>query len=167
MKIFELFESESGIVLTPQLLTATIEQTIKEYKKKYRGKIKTARDIGNGYCYEFTRDVFEKLGQDINENGLLQECRSEDYEKDDFVASTKLLKAAGEIIPKDIPRKAFESLIGEATHSWIKFNGMYYDASAPHGVRHFLEMPFFADQIAWLRNELSGTSPASTYDTKS
>ena len=67
MNIIELFEAIHGPI-TPQLVTDTIEQTLNEYKREYPGQIKSARDIGNGFCYEFTIDVFEKLGKFVYEN---------------------------------------------------------------------------------------------------
>lgn len=157
--------------VTPAELTAAINATIKEFVGK-KARCKTVRDIGSGYCYDFVERVFERLGASHDylwgegPSGL-KTCATEDYGYEDFRADVGLLRQAGERIPRDIPKAAFENLIGGATHMWIKLGDLYYDATAPQGVPRFLELPFFADQIEGLRREIMTKRAAKVKPTRS
>lgn len=145
--------------VTPEELTAAILATIKDFVGK-KPRCKTVRDIGSGYCYDFVEAVFTRLGaaEDYtHETGRfgIEKGYSEEFHSEDFVADLNILKSMGEKIPRDIPRRQLENLLGSATHEWIKLNGRHYDATAPHGVDRILDMPFFADQIEGLRKEIA------------
>jgi hypothetical protein len=149
--------------VAPAELTAAIEATIQDYLTQ--AHISCVRDIGSGSCYDFAQAVFARLGAEhdyLHGEGPsgIQTIRTEDFWKDDFFADLRLLRKAGERIPRDIPPNALADLIGGATHEWIKLNGLYYDATAPKGVSHFLDLPFFADQIAGLRREIAARRSA-------
>lgn len=143
--------------LTPEVLTQTIREVGQEFIDK--GMVKCLYDIGSGHCYNFVRAVFDRLesyGTNYNwEKGPIRIVRTEDFWKDDFLASVRLLKRAGEQVPIDIPREEFEDLIGSATHEWMKFGRLYYDAEASEGVERFLDLPFFKRQIEGLRKKLA------------
>lgn len=133
-------------------VTETINSVISEWKSAR--KVSNVRQIGDGLCYDFVREVLEKLSLPYGEGKY--ERRTEDWwvDAEDFVFDIKKLKASGEPIPKDIPEIDFANVIGNATHEWIYYKGKNYDATAPLGEKHFLDMPFFKDQIEGLRKEV-------------
>lgn len=150
---------EPGMVpITSQQLTATIKQLRDEWVSE--GKVPDYRAIGDGHCYDFCREVFNRLGvpyaygEHQPQTGIWT-VRTEDYWRDDFVFSIPALRKAKEPVPTDIPTRRFAEEIGAATHEWIKHqNGLHYDATCPEGSRHFLDMPFFRDQIEGVRRDM-------------
>ena len=154
------------MAITPEDMTKAIRDITAEWIAA--GKVKDARAIGDGRCYEMVRAVVERLGLDFNEVDMgrhpqvsIHDIR--DYERagQDFLISLTALRRAGEKPPADIPSSEFAELIGGAQHQWLKLGRLYYDASAPEGARRFLDMPFFADQIEGLRQEIAQRASAS------
>ena len=145
----------SDAQITHEQMKAAIEDTIHDYFSS--SKIKQVRDIGDGLCYEFIANVFEKLGIQDGEKGVMT-VRTEDFDCEEWYADIQMLRDMNEPIPDDIPISDLAELIGQASHEWLKLDSLYYDATAPNGVSHFLELPFFADQINGLREELASNA---------
>ena len=148
------------MTITPEDMTKAIRDITAGWIAS--GKVKDARGIGDGHCYEMVRAVVERLGLDFNDvdagrHSQISIHDVRDYERggEDFVVSLTALRRAGEKPPADIPSRDFAELIGGAQHQWLKLGRLYYDASAPGGVRRFLDLPFFADQIEGLRQEIA------------
>lgn len=122
------------------------------------------RDVGDGQCEEFAQAVISALPRDRDitlaytedwwSRVILPDGTPSPDEAVTFHADIPRLRAEGAPLPVDIPDDALANLIGGATHVWICWNGQHFDASAPEGRPHFLDMPFFADQISGLRDEL-------------
>lgn len=156
--LINLFESAQAV--TPELLTQTIQTTIKEWIAS--GKVKSVRKIGDGLCYDFTRAVMAAMGLEndhLHGTGPIKTLRTEDFEKREWYADLAKLRRMKEPVPTDIPPRILAELIGSASHEWMFFQGKHYDATAPKGVPHFLDLPFFKNQIEGLRKELAKGQP--------
>lgn len=147
--------------LSPATITAAIQDQIAEWLAS--GRVKTVREIGQGQCYDFAEAIWARLGYaeaHIYETGPLTSLHTEDWwaridehEAECFSADIPRLRAEGAPVPDDIPDDVLAGLIGAATHEWIFFEGLHFDATAPEGVAHWLDLPFFANQIAGCRAE--------------
>lgn len=159
-EIEDLDESAAPTRLTPSHLTAAIQETIREWIDN--GTVPNVRTIGSGHCYDFAEDVMTRLGLHDDYmwgRGPIEAKHTEDYWASEFSFDIKKLQDAGEPVPTDIPLKEFATRIGAATHEWLYFQGRHYDATAPEGVDHFLDIPFFKNQIEGLRAELGAKRP--------
>ncbi len=122
-----------------------------------RGQVRSIREIGQGWCVDFCEAVFERLGQDeayLTAEGPLEALRTSDWwvrlsadEAESFCVDIPRLRSEGAPLPKGVDDDTLSGLLGHATHEWISFEGRHYDAGAPDGVAHWLELPFFANQI--------------------
>ena len=147
--------------LTRAMITAAIHAETAEWLAS--GRVPNIRAIGNGHCYDFSEAIWIRLGYGddyVYENGPLSTCQTEDWwarisedEAECFVADIPRLRAEGAPLPDDLDDDTLAGLIGQATHEWIFFDGLHFDATAPEGVDHWLKMPFFANQIAGCRAE--------------
>lgn len=129
------------------------------------GIVQTLRAIGDGQCEEFATEVFEAIRRmDAKTAGETSLAFTEDWwlrKLDEhgrdmggaicFEADIPRLRAEGAPLPDDIDDENLSLLIGQATHVWLHWRGLHFDATAPAGQSHFLLMPFFADQIAGCR----------------
>lgn len=153
-----LCEAAMPADITPETLTATIRSVVADWL--HSGQVTDCYAIGSGRCYDFADAVLEQLGLDPvweeyeTTHGRLEVMHTEDFWKSEWYIDLRALRRYGEVIPKDLPSKALASLLGRATHAWLKFQGRYYDAETPEGVGHILDMPFFKRQIDGLRADL-------------
>lgn len=129
------------------------------------GIVPTIRAIGDGQCEEFATEVMERLRRidpdtasgttfGYTEDWWLRELGEHGVDMDGavcFEADIPRLRAEGAPLPLDISDLDLSLLIGGATHVWLRWNDLHFDATAPDGRTHFLLMPFFADQIAGYR----------------
>jgi len=60
------------------------------------------------------------------------------------------LRTIGEPVPDDVPTQTLAHELG-SVHYWLTYRERHYDAEAPRGVEHFLELPHFQRIIARLR----------------
>ncbi len=130
------------------------------------GIVKTPYEIGNGHCYEFAEEIMayfnEPYGQGYSvadSYGHLVDVTTDDWwarnpdkpeEADMFVMDIALLRHEGAPLPewaKDDDND-FACFLGSCTHNWLVLDGRHYDADCIQGAAHFLDMPFFAQQIA-------------------
>lgn len=129
---------------TRQAITAAIHSLAAEWIEE--GRIQHPRDIGDGQCEDFAHELADRL-HNIQD---LEVLWSDNWWIDDFVADIDRLRREGAPLPSGVEDRHLADLIGSATHAWIHWNGLHFDATAPNGKDHFLEMPFYADQIAML-----------------
>lgn len=122
-------------------ITAAIRSLLEEWMAA--DKVKSAREVGSGLCYEFCDKIEERLS-DLS--GITR-CETEYWWKDAFIADIDKLKEAGQFPDQWGVIPNIEMVIGSATHAWISWNGLHFDATAPEGCKQFLQMPFFLDQI--------------------
>ncbi|MFZ3481698.1 hypothetical protein [Sphingomonas sp. 3-13AW] len=127
------------------------------------------KEIGDGLCEEFAELVLSQILQHYPEAerdiGLgytddwwiraLDESGCDTGSALAFEADIDRLRTEGAPIPADITDAELSLLIGSATHVWLRWNGLHFDATAPDGSEHFLLMPFFRDQIAGYRADTS------------
>lgn len=151
----------NGVPHHQERLHSAITQAIGEILAEWiaDGRASCARDVGNGGCYEFAEDVMIRLGLDeeyVQGNGPIEVMETDSFWSDTFSADLDAIRAAGEMVPDDLPEDALSDLLGSATHQWLRFDGRHYDAATPEGRERFLDMPFFADQIASLRRKIAG-----------
>lgn len=127
----------------------TIETAIRRQTQEWlsTGKADSVHAIGSGLCYEFAEELLDRLS-DIPGIALGE---TESWWSDDFHADIAKLRSEGAPLPKHLSDRDLAHLIGAATHMWIIWNGMHFDATAPEGREHFLLMPFFADQLSHAR----------------
>ena len=130
---------------TCQAITSAIHALISEWIEE--GRIKHPRHIGDGQCEDFANELADRLH---HVEGL-EVLWSDSWWIDDFVADIDRLRKEGAPLPLGVEDRHLADLIGSATHAWIHWNGQHFDATAPEGKDHFLEMPFYADQIDMLR----------------
>jgi hypothetical protein len=153
---------ETGNVVLATTLTAAIRKTIGEFvADEERSDVLTAYDIGNGHCFDFAEAVMTRIGLEdeySSEEGPVTFLETDGFWEEMFVADLDAMRAFGETLPDDIEEFELANLLGGATHQWLVFDGRHYDASAPDGRDRFLDLPFFADQIANLRVRLSSAS---------
>lgn len=160
--------------MTPDLTHALISAAIRTQTAEWlaSGKVPNVRAIGNGWCYDFCEELYARLGFEddyVYEVGPLEKRQTEDWwmrisddEAECFCADIPRLRAEGAPLPDDLDDRTLSGLIGAATHEWISFEGLHFDATAPEGVDHWLKMPFFANQIAGRQAEaLAGRAVAA------
>ena len=148
------------------LITRTIRDQVSEWIAL--GRVSSAREVGDGQCEEFAKELLARLGAD---NGInlsyseywwqritLPDGSPSPDEAECFVTDIRRLRAEGAPLPEGIPDDRLASLLGAATHVWITWNCLHFDASAPDGRAHWIEMPFYADQIAGLAGEMNQAS---------
>lgn len=155
--------------LTHAAITAAIRAETAEWLAC--GRVPNVRAIGNGWCYEFCEAIYTRLGYErdyVYEEGPLEKRQTQDWwarisedEAECFVADIPRLRAEGAPLPDDLDDDTLAGLIGAATHEWIFFDGLHFDATAPEGVDHWLKMPFFANQIAGCRAERQAAALAA------
>jgi len=131
------------------------------------GTVPTVRAIGDGLCEEFAKEALARMAAALPEaSGSIHLNYTEDWwmrELDEdgvdmdaalcFEADIPRLRSEGAPLPADMSDDELSGLIGSATHVWLEWNGLHFDATAPEGRLHFLLMPFFADQIQGYRND--------------
>ena len=155
-----------------QLITHTIASLTQEWLEA--GKIQTIREIGDGLCEDFAEEAIKRIhaaAPHLVE--LVHGIYTDDWwlrDLDDagvdrgqaicFEADIPRLRKEGAPLPDDISDEDLSLLIGQATHMWIEYKGMHFDATAPDGTAHFLLMPFFSNQIEGYRSEKQGTVDA-------
>lgn len=129
------------------------------------GTVPTVRAIGDGLCEEFAEEVLARLAVDMpaassatslryTDDWWLRELDDDGNDMDaalSFEADIPRLRSEGAPLPSDMSDGELSGLIGSATHVWLEWNGLHFDATAPEGRQHFLLMPFFADQIEGYR----------------
>jgi len=107
------------------------------------GRIQTISEIGSGQCYDFCDEIQERL---VGITGIIR-CETEDWWIDTFKVDIDKLKAAGQMPAEWEGIQNLPGIIGSATHAWISWNNIHFDATAPEGRDRFLDIPFFRDQI--------------------
>lgn len=131
------------------------------------GTVATVRAIGDGLCEEFAEAALVRIAGDRPEAASATYLRYTDdwwlrqLDEDGndmnaallFEADIPRLRSEGAPLPADMGDEDLSRLIGAATHVWLEWNGLHFDATAPEGRSHFLLMPFFADQIEGYRND--------------
>lgn len=123
-------------------ITSTIRKLISEWIAE--GEVKNVYQIGSGQCYEFADELEYRLQKIPGVN----RAETEDWWIDDFSMDIGLLRRQCVELPKNINDNDLSYILGAATHAWITWNGLHFDATAPEGVACFTQMPFFADQIS-------------------
>jgi len=128
-----------------------------------QGLVARARDVGDGLCEEFAEAVMARLPEGSGatlvysdewwERVRLPDGSPSPDEAECFVTDIPRLRAEGAPLPGGIPDDRLAGLLGAATHTWITWNGIHFDASAPEGRAHWLLMPFYADQVAGLAGD--------------
>lgn len=115
--------------------------------------IKSPCDINKGLCYEFAEELAARIA---SETRLETKIRfSEEYWKKDphshqydaFVADTDLIRSTKIWLPDFISDHDLSLLLGGATHAWVECDGLHYDATTPHGAKHFTQLKFYQDQF--------------------
>lgn len=132
------------------------------------GTISCARDVGDGLCEEFAQALLGRLPTADGTKLLYSEdwwarlIRTDGTpcpnEAETFFADIPRLRQEGAPLPTDIDDYQLACLLGSATHVWLSWNDIHFDASAPQGCDHWLLMPFYADQISGLRQALAEKS---------
>ncbi len=145
------------------IIAQAIRETTEEWLKDAR--VPTVRAIGDGQCEEFALEALERLRiadaqtadrtslaytedwwiREVDEHGRDMDCAI------CFEADVPRLRSEGAPLPTDVDDADLSLLIGCATHVWLVWNDLHFDATAPDGRTHFLLMPFFGDQIAGYR----------------
>ncbi len=127
---------------------------------EYEAKGVKERDIGNGWCDDFARDVLERW---IGDDWIFKDGKGFDYvETGCFVIREghdaidwdwDLLAKHWDITPPQ--QHSMETLVEVATwepgHMWITAGKRHYDAESPEGVDSFFELKFFR---RWLGEEV-------------
>lgn len=134
--------------MTSSNLPAIIRSVVDIYKNKGIN----VRDIGNGWCEEFSDDV---LLHWIGENWIFQDgVGFSQVETGNFVVRDgslvldwdwSLLSKHWNITPpQGVPIKKLKLLAWrEPNHIWIAYQGRHYDAESPDGVNSFFDLKFF------------------------
>jgi hypothetical protein len=104
-----------------------------------RGLIERPEDVAKGMCEDFANEVADRLAK----QGLKATVRwSDEWWSDDFVMDITRLQLENAPLP-NAADKDLSLLLGAMTHAWVEVDGMIYNAEAPKGVKHFMELPFF------------------------
>ena len=129
--------------IDPQSL---IEMAIRERLIEIIGEglDKSASQINNGGCEDFALAVLEDLG---HMQGV-ELVWSDAWWKEDFLADIDALRSEGAPLPENIDDARLARIIGQATHAWLSWNGLCFDAEAPQGKNHFLELPIYQRQFS-------------------
>ena len=161
------------MMITHALLTETIEATLADWIAA--GRVLKASQVGNGFCYEFAEEVMTRLGSTeygdgympSDSFGRLVDVCTEDWwvrvlradgtdagEAEAFTIDIARLRREGAPLPGWLQDDDVEAAqtIGSMTHNWLVLDGLHYDATCPEGADHFLDLPFFANQIDRLRS---------------
>jgi hypothetical protein len=131
------------------------------------GTVPTMRAIGDGLCEEFAEEALARIAAGMPEasraiylrytdDWWMRELDGKGVDMDAalcFEADIPRLRSEGAPLPADLSDHDLSGLIGAATHVWLEWNGLHFDATAPEGRPHFLLMPFFADQIEGYRRD--------------
>lgn len=135
-----------------------ISRAIRELREEWirEGIVDSIHQIGMGQCYDFADELEERL---VDVPGI-ERRETEEWWKEPFLADVEKLKASGEPLPRNLTDNEIELLLGAATHAWISWNGIHYDATAPEGKRHFLALPFFANQLTKPMSLVGSTIPS-------
>lgn len=115
------------------------------------GTVSSIESINRGLCYSFAEElIFDILSAEEgyslmnnNENFMYFENDSDEFGEWDV----DKLSHAGICPPQGLSWKQISS-IDFGYHVWIFFDGMYYDAETPQGVRSFFDLPLYREIIA-------------------
>jgi hypothetical protein len=109
-----------------------IEKLVNEYGM-------SPKDINGCYCYGFAEDLTSILFDNNFESEMLNNELFLEIDNNDQVIgwNTKYFNKYNLEIPK-YNAKQFDYY-----HVFTLHNGLYYDAEAPEGVNHWMELPFF------------------------
>jgi hypothetical protein len=98
---------------------------------------RSAYDINNGACEEFTYTIIERLGGETDRTFALTS---------DMFGDFGVLPAGFKSDYGNVPLR-IKTYVNLPGHVWIYHKGRHYDAEKPEGVSNFLKLPIFEKAV--------------------
>lgn len=137
--------------------TESLSNIIRETAQEYADDGIPAEEIGNGHCEDFADDVCDRwLGGSwvLEEGGDFTTLSTGEVLANDGLDPDRTDGRFGDV-PEGIEPDLIKILgVFCPDHVWITVYDKHYDAEAPDGVDHFLDLPFFQKRLAAIKEDL-------------